>query len=212
MAHNFYTKIGFAAIEAVVCFSSRWRWMNQQNQGGQGNGGALIDRQKCEIWHQLLRTYLESEWRNHIRSPPNVGQLQEGLTMLEVCYTARTFPSPPNECWRMCPIALYGDYILGRPMNWTVGTVDSARFQAPCRPILHLFTLGIIVGETPLSFGVVFQGQTSSQHLMKMFHLNRRCFGYHQHEAEGWDFIILYPFNMGSYEQRWQPSFTLKIR
>lgn len=84
MAHNFYTKIGFAAIEAVVCFSSRWRWMNQQNQGGQGNGGALVDRQKCEIWHQLLRTYLESEWRNHIRSPPNVGQLQEGLTMLEV--------------------------------------------------------------------------------------------------------------------------------
>ena len=139
----------------------------------------LIDRNVRFDISCFALTWSRSE-RNHIRSPPNVGQLQEGLTMLEVnqgdygrsakdvvvvegngthssaliwragegtCgvlrneHTARTFSSPPNECWRMRPISLYGDYILGRPMN-----VDSARFQAPCRPILHLFTLGIIVG------------------------------------------------------------------
>ena len=73
------------------------------------------------------------------------------------------------ESWRMCPIALYGDYILGRPMNWTVGTVDSARFQAPCRPILHLFTLGIIVGETPFLLEWFFKGRHLANILWRCF-------------------------------------------
>lgn len=75
--------------------------------------------------------------------------------------------------------------------------------------ICHMYAFihfGNYCGETPFLLEWFFQGRKSSQHFMKMFHLNRRCFGYHQHEAEGWD------FNMGSYEQRWQPSFNLKIR